>query len=87
MEGHIRTQDETAHAMASELAELTGESLDQAVIEAVRLRLEQERRKQHDREQMLRKVKAITAEMRAHMGHPLPTSDHSWLYNERGLPK
>lgn len=83
MEGHIRTQDETAHAMASELAELTGESLDQAV----RLRLEQERRKQHDREQMLRKVKAITAEMRAHMGHPLPTSDHSWLYNERGLPK
>ena len=86
MEGHIRIEDEAAHAMASELAELTGESVDQAVIEAVRLRLEQERRK-HDRERMFRKVQAITAEMRAHMGHPLPTSDHSWLYDEHGLPK
>ena len=72
--------------MASELAALTGESVGEAVIEAVRLRLEQERLK-HDREQLLRDVEAITAEMRAHMGHPLPTSDHSWLYDEDGLPK
>ena len=85
METVISIKDEAAGVMVSELAALTGESVDVAVIEAVRLRLEQERRKQ-DREQLFRDIKAITADMREHMGHPLPTSDHSWLYDENGLP-
>lgn len=85
METQISIEDEAAHAMASELAELTGESVDQAVIESVRLRLEQERRK-HDRDERVRQALAIAAGMREHMGRPLPSSDHSWLYGEDGLP-
>lgn len=85
MEAVISIKDEAARAMASELAALTGESVDVAVIEAVRLRLEQERRK-HDRDERVRQALAIAAEMRQHMGHPLLSSDHSWLYGEDGLP-
>lgn len=81
----ISIEDEAAGAMASELAALTGESVDAAVIEAVRLRLEQERRKQ-DRDERVRQALAIAAEMRQNVGHPLPSSDHSRLYGEDGLP-
>lgn len=86
MGNQIKIEGDEAYAMAAELAGLTGESVDAAVVEAVRLRLEQERRK-HDRDEMLRDVLAIAAEIREHMGHPLPSSDHSWLYGEDGLPK
>jgi hypothetical protein len=41
-----------------------------------------------DREARLKRVRAITADIRAAMGGDLPTSDHGWLYDdETGLPK
>ncbi len=81
MGNQIKIEGEEAYAMASELAGLTGESVDAAVVEAIRLRLEQER------EKLFKDVKAISAEIRERLGPNLPSSDHSWLYDEDGLPK
>lgn len=86
MGNQIRIEDDEAYAMASELAGLTGESVDAAVVEAVRLRLEQERLKHDQEEQLIRDVMAIAAEIRERLGPNLPSSDHSWLYGEDGLP-
>ena len=85
MGSQLNIKGEEAYALASELAELTGESMTAAVVEAVRMRLEQERRKR-DRDARLQRALAIAAEMREHMGHPLPSSNHDWLYDEDGLP-
>ena len=85
MGNQLNIKGEEAYALASELAELTGESMTAAVIEAVRMRLERERRKR-DRDDRLRGALAIAAEMREHMGQPLPSSNHDWLYDDTGLP-
>ena len=85
VENQLTIEDDAAYAMASELAELTGESLVVAVTEALRARLAAERQKR-DKEEYIRRAREIAAEIRAHMPHPLPTSDHSDLYDENGLP-
>ena len=92
--GHQLTiEGDDAYAMASELAALTGESLASAVTQALRARLDEERRKRDQaareassREERIARVKAITARARAGMKHPLPSLDHSDLYGEDGLP-
>jgi hypothetical protein len=86
MEEVLKIEDDEASALASELAELTGEGLNAAVTIAIRERLERER-KARDREVRLQRVRALAAEIRQHMEHPLPGSDHSWLYDEDGLPR
>jgi antitoxin VapB len=80
MQLNIKSDD--AYAMASELATLTGESLTTAVTEAIRQRLERERAKAAK----MRKILVLAAEIRAHIREPV-SSDHSWLYDEDGLPK
>jgi antitoxin VapB len=85
MQLNIKSDD--AYRMASRLAELTGESLTTAVTTALRERLEREEQAR-DREQRKRHIREIAADIRRHMKQPLPTSDHSWLYDEdTGLPK
>lgn len=90
----LNIKNEDAYRMASRLSELTGESLTTAVTTALRERLEREEQTRHleertrDREEWKRRIRAIAADIRAHMKHPLPTSDHGWLYDEEtGLPK
>lgn len=83
MQLNIKSDD--AYAMASELATLTGESLTTAVTEAIRQRLEREKAAR-DREARLQRIRVLTAEIRQHLGNPLPASDHSWLYDDDGLP-
>ncbi len=76
-----------AHQLAGELARLTGESLTKAVTEAIRERLDRERRR--------RKIGARAAELleigrrcAAHMTQPAHSWDHGdLLYDEYGLPK
>ena len=86
MDRELRIDSDEASALAAELAEVTGENLDSAVTTAIRERLERERQAR-DREARLRRVLALAAEIREHMEHPLPSSDHSWLYDEDGLPR
>jgi len=82
----LNIKSDDAYRLASELAELTGESLTAAVTTALRERLERERT-ERDRDTRMRRVRAITADIRRHIQHPLPSSDHTWLYDEDGLPK
>ena len=86
MDRGLRIDSEEASALAAELAEVTGENLDSAVTTAIRERLERERQTR-DRGVRLRRVLALAAEIRENMEHRLPSSDHSWLYDEDGLPR
>lgn len=84
MGNQIRIEGDEAYAMAAELAGLTSESVDAAVVEAVRLRLEKVRHSQAKTAKVERML-ALAATIRAHMQEPV-SSDHSWLYDENGLP-
>ena len=82
---NIKSDD--AYRLASALAELTGESLTAAVTTALQERLDRVRAAE-DLETRLAQIHEITADMRARMDKPLPTSNHDWLYDdETGLPK
>ncbi len=74
-----------AYQLASELAQLTGESLTGAVTRVLRAAVAQARR-ERDRGAKVAELLAIAAEIRAHM-QPGTSSDHSWLYDDDGLPK
>lgn len=80
----LNIKSDDAYALASELAQLTGESLTGAVTRVLREAVEQEKRRR-DRDAKIAELLAIAAEIRAHM-QPGTTSDHSWLYDENGLP-
>ncbi|WP_428489147.1 type II toxin-antitoxin system VapB family antitoxin [Rhodopila sp.] len=83
----LNIKSEDAYYLASRLSELTGESLTTVVTEALRERLDRQLQTQ-SRDERIRRIRAITADMRAAMGGELPSSDHSWLYDdETGLPR
>ncbi len=83
----LNIKSDDAYQLASRLSELTGESLTTVVTEALRERLGRQLQS-HSREERLRRVRSITADIRAAMGDTLPASDHSWLYDEEtGLPR
>jgi antitoxin VapB len=81
MDQQVITMDDEAARLANELAELTGETVEAAVVRAVRERLEREK----EVRKKVADIMAIAAEIRAHV-EPGTTSDHSWLYDEDGLP-
>ncbi len=74
-----------AHALAAELARLTGESMTRAVTEAIRERLERERRRR-DEEAVVAKAMTIARRVASY-----PREDRrphgEILYDERGLPR
>lgn len=85
--GHqLNIKSDLAYGMASELAALTGESLTGAVVEALRERLERTRRSAEQGRRAAEAL-AIAAEIRAMMDRPVPGSDHSWMYDDVGLPR
>lgn len=80
----LNIKSETADRLVEELANLTGESKTQAVIQSVRERLERETR--------LRAAESLSAEMMeigrrcaAHSRDDIPPHG-DLLYDERGLP-
>lgn len=82
----LNIKSDVAYRLASQLSELTGESLTTAVTTALQERLDRFRAKD-DIEVRLARIREITADMRARMDKPLPTSNHDWLYDdETGLP-
>ncbi len=72
------------YRLAAELALLTGESLTTAVTEAIRERLEPERRAR-DPSRKLARLHAIAAETRASLRAPTAVRVVE-LYDEQGLP-
>jgi antitoxin VapB len=84
MQLNIKSDD--AYQLASKLAELTGESLTAAVTEALRQRLHAETRTR-ERDERMARVREITADIRRHLRDPLPSSNHDFLYDERGMPR
>jgi antitoxin VapB len=82
----LNIKSEDAYRLASRLSELTGESLTSVVTRALRAELAREEHAR-DREERLRRVREITADIRRHLRHPLPGSNHDWLYDENGLPR
>jgi len=85
MGAQLNIKNEDAYRLASRLAELTGKSLTTAVTDALRESLVREERAR-DRDERLRRVRAIAADIRQHLTRPLPSSNHDWLYDENGLP-
>jgi hypothetical protein len=82
MDAELRINgDETLRAVA-ELAALKGESPETAVLVAVKERLNREL----ERKAKVERIMAMAREIRAHMREPV-SSDHSWLYDENGLPR
>ena len=91
----LNIKDDEIHDMAKELAELQGSSLTEAVRTA--LVHELERRKstlEAERQARFRALMEISERFSALPDMPdvppatpdKPASDHSWLYDENGLP-
>lgn len=82
MDARLTIESDEACRLADDLARLTGEDVATAVLKALRDKLRREREIQ---EKMVR-LRALAADLRAHLHGPV-SSDHSWLYDERGFPK
>lgn len=72
-------RDEEAIALAERLAAAAGESIETAVLRALRSVEERAFARR------LNRLKAFQARLAAMPG-PLPGSNHDWLYDENGLP-
>ena len=83
MEHPLTIESDEAVALATELATLTGESLEQAVLKAVRAGLQAAQDRQAETQKALKAVEAFHDLLE----NPRPASDHGWLYDdETGLP-
>ena len=95
MGAQLKIDGDETYALAAELASLRGESIEAVVNRALRETLERDRKARADNdfqeqgiEDRIAELRAITADIRRHLKHPLPSSDHSWLYDdETGLPR
>jgi antitoxin VapB len=81
---NLNIKNDEAHEMAVELARLTGESMTKAVSQAIRERLERERRRR-DRETLARELLDIGRRCAAH-GRRDNRSHGEFLFDDRGLP-
>jgi antitoxin VapB len=80
----LTIKDPEARRLAQEIAEVTGESMTGAVVEALRER--HARLRKRDPEAVLAAILAFSKEASKHMKRPY--IDHAeLLYDENGLPK
>jgi antitoxin VapB len=83
----LNIKNAEAHALARELAEMTGESLTEAVTLALSERLERIRR-ERDEADLVARLLAIGKDAAARMREPFRSIDHGeFLYDELGLPR
>ncbi len=81
----MNIKNEETHALARELAELTGESVTSAVTIAVKDRLVRLRREREDLKEWLL---AIGKDCASRIPEPYRSIDHGeLLYDDRGLPR
>jgi len=82
----LNIKNKEAHKLAQQLAKATGESMAQAVTEAVRERLERVRRQRGAA--LSERLLEIGKDCAAHLREPFRSVDHGQLlYDEKGLPK
>lgn len=82
----LNIKREETYRMAQELARLTGESLTEAVTQAVEERLDQVRRQQGM--SLADRLLAIGEDCASHLREPYRSIDHAdLLYDDRGLPR
>ena len=83
----LSIKDREADDLARKLAAETGESITEAVKQALRERLSQARRRR-ERTELPRRLLEIGGLCAAHMSKPVDSLDHAeLLYDDRGLPK
>ncbi len=94
MGAQLKVDSDEAYGLAVELASLRGESIDAVVTTALRNALERDlaaregAEAQRREETEYRELREIVDDIHRHLRHPLPSSDHSWLYDdETGLPR
>jgi len=82
----LNIKNEETYRLARELSSLTGESMTQAVTEALRERLL--RRRSDRRGSLADRLLAIGADCAARLPEPYRSAEHGdLLYDERGLPR
>ncbi len=94
MEKGLTIESEEAAGLATALAALRGESVEAVVTTALRDALERDRaakesaETQHQEDAEYLELRKIVDDIHRHLQHPLPSWDHSWLYDdETGLPR
>jgi antitoxin VapB len=81
----LNIKDPEAHKLAQRLAEETGETMTQAVTDALREKLSRVRRAKRSKA-TAEELRAIARRFRRHLTGPV--EDHgTLLYDEKGLPK
>jgi antitoxin VapB len=85
---HLNIKNHEVHELAKELAELTGESMTEAVLIALRERLARERNTEERIEARAETLMAIGREVASRIPPKLRDKDRdAELYDERGLPR
>ena len=80
----LNIKNQKAHALAVQLAQITGESLTGAVTQALRERLERLQQPDTLADELL----AIGRDCARHLKEPYRTTPHGeLLYDDKGLPK
>ncbi len=83
----LNIKNEETCQLASELAQLTGETMTGAITVALRERLDREK-KARDTETLLKDLKAIAQRCASTLRDGPSAIEHGdFLYDERGLPK
>ncbi len=82
----LNIKDEETYALAAELARLSGQTMTQAVKEAIRDRLAQTRLQQHDQERLVARIKEMAHEIASSPTLDPRSPDEIIGYNEIGVP-
>lgn len=83
----LTIKDPEAHAMAAELARRTGKSLTQVVKDALRERLNREKRPKAERERLLQLTRETSASITAMPVRDPRSPDEIIGYDEFGVPR
>jgi|KBSSwiStaDraftv2_1062776.scaffolds.fasta_scaffold733361_2 antitoxin VapB len=84
----INIKNPEVHALAKELAELTGESMTEAVLIALKERLARERNSEERLRERMEVLTAIGRDVAERLGPEWRAMDvDDWLYDEDGLPR
>lgn len=82
----LSVKNPRAYELASELSEVTGESLTSAVIHALEAKLAEERRKR-GKKTTAERILAFSRRFSKGMAANCNSSDHGLLYGDDGLPR